>query len=267
MIPEVEIEEKNILEKIKSILSKEPSTNPDVISVWEIITTLEDKQGEEEQKIYETEEKIKFIVNEMYSSNAWIDFKKQDNPYDVTMYFQDIYNLNEPDNIIVISKNENGILFIKYTSNQRAYKLVEDLYDELGKLYDLKINFYREKVGTNNYLYSLEEDFLLYITDDYVTLRSTNYSFEVSCVLDYLGINAEIDVESRLVQKLFKTHKKDLLKRINVNISDCPLILQERLYTTKLLTLKRMETSKTNKNEVKSLTLKQKIKNVVERNK
>ena len=249
-----------ILEEIKNIFISEPNRDTNCISLYEVSKLLKKKNNEFDKTKDTSEDKMKKIIRKKYgdSSNIIIyGFDYEKNELEIGFKYINEYQQ------IIFSKEQND-LYIKKSETYRDKEILTILGTLLSELYDEFIKFkdYKQQKLLN--ITSINSNFLInidqYGTSIYILNNKNKYMRDFELSSKSYTEEYQYNCNSNLIINIIKGKETEFLKRIYINIKDCPKWTQPILQETRKQELLMIEENeKKERKKQKRLELKRKI--------
>ena len=219
-----------ILEEVKRILTSEKSSDPELISLYDVAVLLKVFRTEYDNAKTKAERKLKDVASYKFGDGVGIfshtfDYDKKN----LKIRFRRYKSSEFGD--IVFGK-DNGDLYVVSATSPYTNELMSELGLEISELYDTLLGFEKYRSDSeSNY-----------------NIRTVNTSFEASVshygagVYEYDRLEQKfklfspsydnefhIECNSSMIQEAFKNNEDELFKRIYVPISECPTWCQDAL--------------------------------------
>lgn len=235
--------QKLIVEEIKDAFSKESPTDPNLVSLYDIATLIQDiyKTMDDIRQTYS--KKLGTIIEKEFKKSSFIIYGINFDKKELRIGFaeeDDKYHFNT----ITFKKNNNDLYISSSEISYYPMKILILIGQELSKLYDELIAFdnyhkeYSKNIQSQNSKFSVSinnEGVKLLdpiLTQDYKENEFCLSTNEKDCEYKYNCNSSEII-------GIIKNCEEELFKKIFVNISDCPKWSQELLHQKRQTQLER----------------------------
>lgn len=265
--------DKAILENIKEDLDVEDTHDENIISLYDIWKVYRRKYKKCDKEKNEIEEKIKDIIRVKFNDIRLLDISKhwKESGIDVTITDDD-YSYKNSDTI-TFDRNENKDVYISEI-NRKGYIAIDKsellLYigSEIKKLMELndKRCIWLAENGKYN-IKSSSNIFKVDINGFMVSISiPSEKAYEPLIKLELHPYKKKVDIKcnSNDILSCIKDCEKEIFKKIFVNISDCPEVIQSDLHEYRKNYLIKLEEERIRK-ERESKTIRYKIKTFIKR--
>ena len=219
-----------ILEEVKRLLTSEKSTDPELISLYDVAVLLKVFRSEYDNAKNRAERKVKDAASYRFGDGAGIFSHTFD--YDKKLLKIRFRRYKSSDFGDIVFGKDNGDLYVVSATSVYPNEVMSELGSEISELYDTLLSFekYRNDKEAN------------------YNIRTANTSFEASVSHFGAGIyeydrfenkfklfspsydnEFHIECNSGMIQDAFKNNEDELFKRIYVPISECPTWCQDAL--------------------------------------
>lgn len=227
----------SILEEIKRILVTENNFDANCVSLYDVTKLLKKRNYDMEQteKHYKSllESKCKSIYHKFRGIVVYgLDY--DDNELRFGINFGDgFFDYQD----IIFAKNNND-LYLKSDSTEfrsgrklflNCSSIIDECYDELIKFKDYKTQF---RYG----LKPLNSCFFINISSNGVSLCNNSFKYQSDFVigLDSDSEEYSYSCNSNSILEVLRGNEDNVLKKVFVNISDCPKWMQEQLHSLRI---------------------------------
>ena len=219
-----------ILEEVKSILVTEKSTDPELISLYDVAVLLKVMHAEYDKAKSAAEEQVKLGAKYYFGDGASIYFTTFNyKNKTLTAHFKKFRSSDYEE--VVFSKND-GDLYIVSSNSPYNREILRDLGVYLSDLYDVLLRF-------ENYR---DDNEAKYHVDAVNTSFEASISHYGAGIYEYDNGNQKfklfspsydnefhIECNSSMLTEAFKDNEDELFKRVYVPIAECPSWCQDAL--------------------------------------
>lgn len=225
----------SILEEIKRILVAENNFDANCVSLYDVAKLLAKREYDMEQT---KEHYHSFLKNKCKSiyHNFWglVVYKLDYDNNELRLGINFSGNFMDYKEI-VFAKNNND-LYLKSDSTEfgkgrelflNCSSIIDECYDELMKFKDYENQF---RYG----LRALNSCFFINISSNGVSIFNNNFQLQSDFVLRLYSDKYSYDCNSNSILEVLRGNEDNVLKKIFVNISDCPEWMQEQLHSLRI---------------------------------
>lgn len=158
------------------------------------------------------------------------------------------YALGKQEKYIFTKLNNGDIILIDATYRDKGQKLLPIIGDYLHKLIDYKIKVNDFKTLNARKIKSVDDNFMIDMVGDVITITGEGFRVKLSYD-EYNCDKQDIECDSLEISKLLSSNLDRILKRVRVDINDCPKWMQEELTNINKKALKKKE----DRNKIKKI--------------
>lgn len=219
-----------ILEEVKRLLTAEKSSDPELISLYDVAVLLKVFRSEYENAKSAAERKIKYTAADRFGEGVRVFSQSFD--YENKTLSIRFRRYKTSDFGDIVFGKDNGDLYVVSATSPYGKEVLRELGPQLSELYDelLRFEAYHDSKEANYKIRTANSNFEASVShygagvyeydrlDQKFKLFSPSYDDEF-----------HIDCNSSMIQEAFKNNEDELFKRIYIPISECPTWCQDAL--------------------------------------